>query len=127
MPRPRFTTLQLLLVTTLTGILVGLFMSAWQWGPHWVLVDVDDVAPSESHQQLRLTSEFGLIWQREIYAGMFPANVRIVPISAFISVLAMWSVVWGIVLKRGRESLAKKGIQETDSSPRQRVPTLHAP
>src|SRR5438067_13224487 len=102
---PRFTTLQLLLVTALAGLVAGLVTSSWKWG--WILVDIDDVGPGESPHQWLSRSELGSAFQQYIYVGGVPIDMRIVPTATFIVGFAVWAAIWGIARKRGRESLAE--------------------
>jgi hypothetical protein len=120
---PRFTTLQLLLITTMAALVAGLFTSAWRWQPVWVLADIiHSDAPAAGS-----ASPLGHFWVTEVYTDAIPIKARAAPMAAFIASFAVWAVVWGIVRKRGRESLAKNGSRELQDSPRQRLPTPSAP
>jgi hypothetical protein len=115
---PRFTTSQLLMLMALAALFAGVFTAAMQWRGPLVLVDVDDVAPGESHQQLRRASEFRLFWERFVYVGPIAINARVFPIAGFITGFSLWAAVWGIIRKRDRQSLACNAtLSRTSASP----------
>jgi hypothetical protein len=119
---PRFTTLQLVLITTLAALVAGLFTSAWKWRPVWTLVEVTH--PNSAVPQ---PGPIQVFTERRLYADAVPLSARAVPMAASIAGFAAWGVAWGIVRKRGRESLAKIGAPGTKDHPRQRLPTPSPP
>lgn len=121
MPRPRFTTSQLILITTLAALIAGLFTSAWKWQPVWALADVTHSPPTET------ASPIEHFWVKEIYVDAIPITVRIVPIAAFIMSFTLWATLWGIVSKRVRESLARNGNETSSGNARKRIPTPSIP
>src|SRR5436305_11969109 len=119
---PRFTTLQLVLRMTLAALVAGLFTSAWKWRPVWTLVEV--TCPNSAVPQPGPIQVFA---ERRLYADAIPLSARAGPMAACIVGFAVWAAAWGIVRKRGRESLAKIGARHTEDHSRQRLPTPSAP
>src|SRR4051812_19651863 len=99
----RFTTLDLFFATTLVALVVGLFTSAWQWNPVWLLIDE---RPPNNGTAVLNHSTHELVWRESLYIDATPAAARVVPPAFFIFGFAAWSAAWGIVRKRGRESFA---------------------
>src|SRR6478752_17265 len=120
---PRFSTLQLLLLTTLAALLTGLITVALQWRPRWIEVEIAHT------KNIMPTGGVVATWERQVYASMdaIPATARIPPMAAFIVALAIWAAIWGVVRKRGRESLAKEEFRRLENDARQRLPTPSAP
>jgi len=116
---PRFTTLQLGLITTLAALLAGLFTCAWKWRPVWVLADVIyfDAPLAGSGDAVEY------LWNKQNYIDAVPMRARAAPMAAFVVGFVAWAAVWGVVRKRGRESLAKKSVAGSEDCPRQRLPT----
>src|SRR5262245_49485850 len=120
---PRFTTLQLMLLTTLAALLAGLFTSAWKLRPVWVLADVihSDAPPAGS------ANPINHFWVKEIYRDAIPIEARAAPMAAFIVGFAPWALVWGVARRRGRDALRRTGYREADISARQGLPPSTAP
>jgi hypothetical protein len=116
---PRFTTLQLGLITTLAALLAGLFTCAWKWRPVWVLAAVVHPEPA-----IQIFSDpYELTVEHRFYTDAISAKTRLAPMAAFVVGFVAWAAVWGVVRKRRRESLAKKSVAESEDCPRQRLPT----
>jgi hypothetical protein len=123
MQLPRFNTLQLLLVTTLAALLAGLFMSAWEWHPVWVLTGVVESMPTviDANGALEITTV------ERWYTDAIPLSKRGTPIAFFIASFVIWAGIWGMVRKRSRGSFAKKDAHQWMSDPLQKLPPSAAP
>src|SRR5437773_835062 len=106
MPRPRFTTLQLLLVTTLAALLTGLFTSAWALRPIWVM---DEIQPDPGRPVIHPKTGAWTVHHSISQHDLIPINERIMNGGAFCGAFAIWAAVWGIVRKLPRQSLPKNG------------------
>jgi hypothetical protein len=119
---PRFTTLQLLLITTLAALLAGLFTSAWPCGYLMIV----DLAPGASDPVPSWRGDFVLKLGETTFVGAVPLSRRTVTALCFIGCFGTWGAAWGIARKRGRESLAKPVAPQTNDHSRQRLPTPSA-
>src|SRR4029079_17687847 len=111
---PRFTTLQLGLITTLAALLAGLFTCAWKWRPVWVLAAVVHPEPA-----IQIFSDpYELTVEHRFYTDAISAKTRLAPMAAFVVGFVAWAAVWGVVRKRRREFLGEKkcGAREVFSS-----------
>jgi hypothetical protein len=110
---PRFTTLQLLLVTTLAALLAGLLVSAWRMRSTWYMATSPGHSATKIYrgEHVSLPSEIPLALTTTERLYVFRLfGLRIVPLlpaAMFTSGFAIWAAAWGIVRKRTRESLAK--------------------
>jgi hypothetical protein len=122
---PQFTTLQLLLLTTIAALLVGLFTTAWQLRPRFFLRDGDPTPYVFVKSPIKPFSDLYRFDEGRVF--LIPITRRLAPVSTFIGGLTAWAIAWGIVRKRSRESLAANGNPKRESGDRQRLPTHSAP
>src|SRR5690349_24797427 len=110
---PRFSTLQLVLLTTLIALLTGLFTSAWRLRPQ-IGFAVRHNGPCEilvrSGQSIWLVEDGRM--------PLIPIQARLVQIASPLLALAFWAAAWGIVRKRSQQSLTKAAaLCPSDSAP----------
>src|SRR5437762_14088360 len=110
MPRPRFTTLQLLLLTTLVALLAALFTSAWRLQPQLSFGILRD-GPC----QIRVVSGESSWLIRDGDLPMIPIHARVAQIAPSLFALAMWAAAWGIVRNNSRQSLTIAGKRGRES------------
>ncbi len=122
---PQFTTMQLLLLTTLAALLAGLFTTAWRMRADLIL-SLDFAPLVVIKYTPRPISKEYLYYVKDAPGILALISARLLQIALFISSFASWSAAWGIVRKRGRESLAKNSVRQLENDARRGLPTPFA-